>query len=815
MKIKKLKFFSLLFLIFYLFSPNTQFSNSNIKRNHTIIPKIDLSISSQTINSTDLYAIIIGIANYPGSNNDRPFADADSEKFYNMLIQDYGCDPSKLYLLQNQDATLQNILDTFSEISSKIDGNDKFIFYYAGQGLIDDPFTVDLAVNIETSHNYGSYEDQMWNITHSNATAIRVHFTKFETENSMDLLFLGNNENISPANYENKYSGFLGNNFWSGFIPTENDTINLRFMSSLNNNYYGFNIDKYQIINGSSISHGLSTYNFFENPLSFLNDTVLNTLLDNLKCSNKYIFLDSDFSGGIIPEIEEEKIFIITATNNNQFNTFDSSAGCLSQFLLESFDLEEVDKNLDFFNSLEEIFDYLHLTVPNRSKQLGAEINPQYFDGIPEEAFIFPSIFNTSYSIIGNNLNYSFTIGGIFHTEEINLLIYSSIDNSYANLTLNHSQISDSGFGYYSGNFFHNKSISSVGVTSKILTNLSQPTFIFSYQDTDFDSDNLTDIYEIIIGTNPALNDTDFDSLYDNFELAIGTDPLNNDTDQDGMSDGWEYHNSLLYLDSSDNISDIDSDNVLNIYEYLNGTNPLNLDTDFDNMDDYWEILYGLNPLDPSDNITDSDGDGMLNIWEFSNFTQTDPQNPDCDFDGLNDFWEWANSTNPWLNDTDGDGLSDIDEILNYSTEPTLFDTDSDFLYDGEEILIYFTDPLNNDSDDDGLLDGEETAIKTNPNNPDTDGDGINDLEEIIIGNDGYITNPLNKDTDGDGQDDLFEIQWGSDPTDPESKNELWWQLPIIFSSIGIIIGIPLIYKKSKTWQLKRILKLSKKKHEL
>ncbi len=45
------------------------------------------------------------------------------------------------------------------------------------------------------------------------------------------------------------------------------------------------------------------------------------------------------------------------------------------------------------------------------------------------------------------------------------------------------------------------------------------------------------------------------------------------------------------------------------------------------------------------------------------------------------------------LVDTDGDGLSDWDELFTYGTSPYLEDTDSDGLSDYEEVIIYKTDP--------------------------------------------------------------------------------------------------------------------------
>ena len=46
------------------------------------------------------------------------------------------------------------------------------------------------------------------------------------------------------------------------------------------------------------------------------------------------------------------------------------------------------------------------------------------------------------------------------------------------------------------------------------------------------------------------------------------------------------------------------------------------------------------------------------------------------------------------------------------------------------------TDPNNPDTDGDGLSDGEEiNTYNTDPNNPDTDGDGLSDGEEANLGN--------------------------------------------------------------------------------
>lgn len=155
----------------------------------------------------------------------------------------------------------------------------------------------------------------------------------------------------------------------------------------------------------------------------------------------------------------------------------------------------------------------------------------------------------------------------------------------------------------------------------------------------------------------------------------------------------------------------------------------------------------------------------------------------DSDGDGISDYDEiYVYGTDPLNPDTDGDGLTDYEEIYEYGTDPLNPDTDGDGLSDGDEVNVYGTDPLDPDTDGDGLTDCQEVrhtdreecedpdfdgpfdgGYGTDPLDPDTDGDGLTDYEEIYE----YGTDPLNPDTDGDGFSDGQEIEMGTDPLDP------------------------------------------------
>ncbi|CAA6812809.1 MAG: internalin, putative [uncultured Sulfurovum sp.] len=166
----------------------------------------------------------------------------------------------------------------------------------------------------------------------------------------------------------------------------------------------------------------------------------------------------------------------------------------------------------------------------------------------------------------------------------------------------------------------------------------------------------------------------------------------------------------------------------------------------------------------------DSDGDGITDIDE-ENIYGTNPQSKDTDNDGLLDNEEIntydTNVANP---DTDGDGLLDGEEINTYDTNVTNPDTDGDGLLDGEEINTYDTNVTNPDTDGDGLVDGEEiNTYDTNATNSDTDGDGLLDGEEINT----YDTNATNSDTDGDSLLDGEEINtYDTNATNPDTDGD-------------------------------------------
>ncbi|MBN1390407.1 MAG: hypothetical protein JXA22_07185 [Candidatus Thermoplasmatota archaeon] len=146
---------------------------------------------------------------------------------------------------------------------------------------------------------------------------------------------------------------------------------------------------------------------------------------------------------------------------------------------------------------------------------------------------------------------------------------------------------------------------------------------------------------------NPISNDTDGDTFTDSKEKQWGYNPLSKDTDNDGLDD---------------NVEDISNHGT---WDSATETNAKEKDTDKDGLDDNIEIS-GWTIV-----IIHEATKELMNKYTVS----SNPRNPDSEGDGLTDLQEYSNITDPWKEDTDGDGRSDLMELTyNFNSSATGID---------------------------------------------------------------------------------------------------------------------------------------------
>jgi hypothetical protein len=226
------------------------------------------------------------------------------------------------------------------------------------------------------------------------------------------------------------------------------------------------------------------------------------------------------------------------------------------------------------------------------------------------------------------------------------------------------------------------------------------------------------------------------------------------DWDHNGVLDGTVYvfNRSQSVLGPTDNMPIAGWKNK----ELISPLNPWVNDSDGDGIKDGFD-----GPPDGSHAYNryadDVDGDGLINALDT-----------DSDGDGIPDgvekpslsLYQWwsptRNETDPYWNDTDGDGKvdsldalprdQDNDNLTGFLSHTTPYET---IAYFGGQEALNSTDPTNPDTDGDGLLDGEEDANhdgltgagETSPKDKDTDDDGLWDGASLFNESGRFVVN--------------------------------------------------------------------------
>lgn len=100
---------------------------------------IEIECTGEIKAFSDLYVFVIGINEYQNPKNNLNYAYADAKSFADKMkdVSEGIFNKTEIISLYNADATKENIKKKFTELASRTNPNDVFVFYYAGHGVIN------------------------------------------------------------------------------------------------------------------------------------------------------------------------------------------------------------------------------------------------------------------------------------------------------------------------------------------------------------------------------------------------------------------------------------------------------------------------------------------------------------------------------------------------------------------------------------------------------------------------------------------------------------------------------------------------------
>jgi hypothetical protein len=260
----------------------------------------------------------------------------------------------------------------------------------------------------------------------------------------------------------------------------------------------------------------------------------------------------------------------------------------------------------------------------------------------------------------------------------------------------------------------------------------------------DSDADGMGDNYESQYGLNNAQTDSaanadiEPDNLTNLQEFELGTDPTLTDTDGDGISDDMDSH--PLDPTLPEIVADADGDGIADSSDAFVNNADASVDADGDGLPDAWNVICDVacqaaSSLVLDTSLDDFDNDGVVTA------------NDAFPTDAL----EWS--------DTDGDNVGDNSDAFVNNADASV-DADDDGLPDAwnascgvmcQTASSLLLDTSLDDFDNDGVVTANDAFPTDASEWTDTDGDNVGDNSDAFVNN-----ATASMDTDGDGYPDTW-----------------------------------------------------------
>ncbi|MBN2154338.1 MAG: caspase family protein [Candidatus Lokiarchaeota archaeon] len=572
--------------------------------------------------ASDVYAIIVGISDYPGVVNDLQYCDDDARDVADLVENVFHVPSTHFIVLQDSQATTAAISRALTDFGAAMDDDDYLFFSYSGHGSHSvspgDVYTWSIA----SPHPYANNSDQFWSYSHPGAELMRVHFTRIDVEASYDAVLIGDDHNRSvPLDY---FSGSY-TNVWSTWIPTDSIFVELASDSTITD--WGFQVDRVQTATFSA-----PFYIYPHDPLlSGITGSQLSTLFDKIP-GRVVAVLDSCFSGGIASAIAAEGRYAVAASSHKEISLEDPSTqnGAFTYQFLRSW-TRSPDVDDDGAVSFEEVFPYTYANTVSNTTAIGQAHHPVEVDGIAGDVVFEPNVkLHGVLESPGHDLAVNFTQNGIGCADLV-IAYYDAANVIYHRAYQNTSMIGHPGLNSInvtapaSGLVINGYALALNGYSH--MANESARSFRQdpgTFTTADADGDGLSDVYEFEHALNPWSGDTDGDGIPDAQEITYGTSPLvedlGRDYDGDFIPNGWEISHGLQPAVPS-LTSDQDGDGFPDWQEFKYGADPLKKDTDGDGLSDFQEFTMDFDFLD-----WDMDGDSFSDGVEY--YLGANPTNP-------------------------------------------------------------------------------------------------------------------------------------------------------------------------------------------